>query len=79
MCLAQADNTLSSVTFELANPQSQVEHSTIELLIIWASTRQSLSWRCPTKRNSNQSPQLQRQARKLNFAYTSLDMILAKM
>ena len=34
---------------------------------IWASSRENLSWGCPTERVSNQSPQLQRLARKLNF------------
>ena len=31
------------------------------------STRQNLSWGFPTKRDSNQSPQLERLARKLKF------------
>ena len=34
---------------------------------IWASWRENLLLVCPTKRVSNQSPQLQRQARKLKF------------
>ena len=33
----------------------------------WASTRQNLSLGFPTKRDSNQSPQLQRLARKSKF------------
>ena len=36
-------------------------------MIIWASTQQNLSSGFPTKRGSNQSPQLQRLARKLKF------------
>ena len=35
--------------------------------IIWASTRQNLSSGFPTKGDSNQSPRLQRLARKLTF------------
>ena len=35
--------------------------------VIWASMRQNLSSRFPTKRVSKQSPQLQRLARKLKF------------
>ena len=35
--------------------------------IIWASSRENLSSGFPTKRDSNQSPQLQRRARKLKF------------
>ena len=34
---------------------------------IWASSRENLSSGFPTKRVSNQSPQLQRLARKLKF------------
>ena len=33
----------------------------------WASSRENLSSGFPSKRDSNQSPQLQRQSRKLNF------------
>ena len=33
----------------------------------WASSRENLSSGCPTKRDSNQSPQLQRLARKLRL------------
>ena len=47
---------------------------------IWASTRQNLSCGFLTKRDSNQSPQLQRFARKLKFRLlASLDMICSKM
>ena len=35
--------------------------------IIWASSRENLSSGFPTERISNQSPQLQRLARKLKF------------
>ena len=35
--------------------------------IIWASSRENLSSGFPSKRDSNQSPQLQRQSRKLKF------------
>ena len=35
--------------------------------INWASSRENLSSGCPTKRVSNQSPQLRRLARKLKF------------
>ena len=35
--------------------------------INWASSRENLSSGCPTKPVSNQSPQLQRLARKLKF------------
>ena len=35
--------------------------------LIWASTRQNLSFGFPTKRDSNQSTQLQRLARKLKL------------
>ena len=35
--------------------------------IIWALSGENLSSGCPTKRVSNQSPQLQRLARKLKF------------
>ena len=35
--------------------------------VIWASSRENLSSGFPTKRVSNQSPQLQRLARKLKF------------
>ena len=35
--------------------------------IIWASSRENLSLGFPTKRVSNQSPQLQRLARKFKF------------
>ena len=38
------------------------------LSIIWASSRQNWSLGFPTKRDSNQSPHLQRPARKFNFA-----------
>ena len=33
----------------------------------WAATRENLSSGSPTKRDSNQSPQLQRLSRNLNF------------
>ena len=48
--------------------------------IIWASSRQNLSSGYPTKRDSNQSPKLQRLARKLKFHswQVSLDMLLFK-
>ena len=38
-----------------------------KLIIIWASSRENLSSGFPTKRVLNQSPQLQRLARKLKF------------
>ena len=45
----------------------------------WASTRQNWSSGFLKKRHSNQSPQLQRLARKLKFCFfASLDMILSK-
>ena len=40
---------------------------TVIIFIIWASTRQNLSSVFLTKRDSNQSPQLQKLARKLKF------------
>ena len=48
-------------------------------MYIWASPRQNLSNGFPTKRVSNQSPQLQRLARKLISPVASLHMILSKM
>ena len=44
----------------------------MEFLIIWASLRENLSLGCPTKQDSNQSPQLQRLARKLRFCLSKL-------
>ena len=46
-----------------------------KLQIIWALTRETLSSGFPSKRDSNQSPQLQRLARKLE---ASLHIILLK-
>ena len=46
---------------------------------ILASTQEKLSSGCPTKQFSNQSPQLQRLARKLKFSpVASLDIILSQ-
>ena len=46
---------------------------------IWASTQQNLSLGFPTQRDSNQSPQLKRLARKLIFSpVASVDMIISK-
>ena len=42
---------------------------TLSFLDIWASTLQNLSSRFPTDRDSNQTPQLQRLARKLKFRW----------
>ena len=42
-------------------------HTLTSLFIISASTRKSLSSWIPSKQDSNQSPQLQRLARKLEF------------
>ena len=47
--------------------------------IIWVATQENLSWGFLKKGDSNQSPQLQRLARKLEFRFVaSLDMILYK-
>ena len=47
--------------------------------IIWASSRENLSSGCPTKRVSNQSPQLQRLAREIEISpVASLQIILSK-
>ena len=40
---------------------------TIQKSQIWTSSQQNLSWGFQTEQDSNQSPQLQRLARKLNF------------
>ena len=48
------------------------------LLSNWVSTPQNLSSGFPTKRDSNQSPQLQRLARKSISPVVSLDMVLSK-
>ena len=45
----------------------QPEDSGEDCLTLWASTRQNLSSGFQTKQVSNQSPQLQRLARKLKF------------
>ena len=48
------------------------------MLYLWALSRENLSSGCLTKRDSDQSPQLQRLARKLNFFFeVSLDMIVS--
>ena len=54
--LSQADSLIS-----LSNLVSE------KTISIWASTRQNQSSGFPTKQDSNQSPQLQRPARKLKF------------
>ena len=48
------------VNYKLLTPCSQY-------CCIWASTRENLSWGFPTKQDSEQSPQLQRLARKLKI------------
>ena len=49
----------------VGNPEDRCTHD--EYDIKWALSRQNLSSRFPTKRVSNQFPQLQRLARKFNF------------
>ena len=45
---------------------------------VWATMKENLSSGFPTKWDSNQSPHLQRVARKLTYHLASLDMILSK-
>ena len=56
---------LQNVLLNLNSNTAMCETESISY--IWASTRQELSSGFPTKRDSNQSPQLQRLARKLKF------------
>ena len=58
MCPAQGYDTVTPMRFEPAAPGSRVKHSTTELITV-------ISCWFPTKRDSNQSPQLQRLARKI--------------
>ena len=52
-----------------AVPDLDLQCSTIshkkDARLIWAELRENLSFGCPTKQVSNQSPQLQRLARRL--------------
>ena len=55
------------------NHEAEMAPCTVQTVIqyfsktIWAAVRENLSSVFPTKRHSNQSPQLQRLARKLKF------------
>ena len=69
MCLAQGYDTVTPIRFEPTAPRSRVKHSTTELITVICC------WL--TKRDSDQSPQLQRLARKNeNSLVASFDMIL---
>ena len=54
------------ILFQFGNHLAEEEKADC-LTLIWNSTRQSLPSRFPTKRDSNQSPRLQRLAKKLKF------------
>ena len=62
--------TESGVILDLSMPDCLLPYFTITQLLVyykWASSRENLSSGFPKKRVSNQSPQLQRLARKLKF------------
>ena len=52
------NNTGAAIAWRYITPRPDIK---------WASSRENLSSGCPTKRVSNQSPKLQRLARKLKF------------
>ena len=56
---------LEEETYPLLSARSTQED--LDVIEKWASSRENLSSGFPTKRVSNQSPQLQRLARKLKF------------
>ena len=57
-------NALLAVVSVLLVPTISLK---IEMHLIWASSRENLTSGFPIKPDSNRSPQLQRQARKLKF------------
>ena len=59
--------TVFSTLGILAKELNTTVENVVESSKLWASSRQNLSSGFPTNRCSNQSPQLQRPARKLKF------------
>ena len=62
---AQIHLTLKTLRLNVCKPYRQILSSACVVKTIWASSRENLSSGFPTKRVSNQSPQLQRLPRKL--------------